>query len=543
MKKLIILLLLLLVCRISDAQVVSEDVSNKGIYEFLDELAALKVIALNSAIKPYSREYIAQKLGEARMTGSDTLAGKNLLSKRQLRELDFYCRDYLPSPVNRHPSRVSVSYSPVGVHYRDSLFTFSLRPVAGISWMTNANQSAYHRWWGASMFGSVGKHFGFYASLRDNTTSTALARPDYFTREEGNVYKEYENGKVDFSEMRAGVTASVKWGSIGLLHDRPVWGDAYHGTNILSGKAPAFPYLYLHLNPVRWFEFSYLHGWLNSNVIDSSRSYYNGDVYRIVYRSKFIAANMYTFIPWRGLNLSVGNSIIYSDININPMYLIPFLFFNAADATKNNYINDAGSNSQLFFNFSSRQIRHLHLFVSFFIDEWKMSRVMKKNLHNFTSLKAGFRVNDFLVRNFALGAEYTRTQPMTYRHYIETTTYASNNYGLGHYLQENSEEIAADVSWRPIRGVKVEAMYVLARHGDDVPYVSNAGYAVDQVPFLKNKTWQRSEISLTARYEFTQNAYFLVGYRNSAQEGSAWRQSAIERGTTQTIFTSLNIGF
>ncbi len=556
MKKLILILLILASSLFSTAQVVSEDVSNTGIYEFLDELAALKVITLNSAIKPYSREYIARKLNEARLAAADTAAPKSLLSKRQQQELDFYCRDYPtpappqtgrgdppPGPVTRHASRVTFSFAPPGLHYRDSLFAFSLRPILGIRAVANANGSAYRRWWGASLFGSVGKHVGFYASLRDNNASIPLARPDYFTLEEGSVYKDYENGKVDFSEMRGGITASASWGSIGLLHDRPVWGDGYHGTNILSGKAPAFPYIRLHLDPVKWFSFEYLHGWLNSNVIDSSRSYYTGDTYRIVYRNKFIAANLFTFTPWRGLDLSVGNSIIYSDINVNPLYLIPFLFFNSVDATKNNYINDAGSNSQLFVNLSSRQIRHLHLFASLFVDEWKTSRLMKKDQHNFTSLKAGFRVNDLLLKNFSLGAEYTRTQPMTYDHYIPTTTFASNNYVLGHYLQENSEEFSADVAWRPLRGVRIGASYTLARHGDDVPYVYNAGYGVDRVPFLKNKTWQRSEFTLTARYEYTHNGYFFVSYSGSVQEGSVWRQPTLMQGTTHNFLTGISLGF
>ena len=583
MKKTLTVLVFLLPWLPVFCQVVYEDVSNAGIYEYLDELANLKLITLNSAVKPYSRKYIADKLQDAR--SADELLKSNpggqthRLNDRQQKELHFYLQDFqldtspLPvaghaSPVTDHESPVTphashladdydyklsfllkaqpdmvVALNPLGFHYKDSLFTLSIRPILGVQWMTNNNGSVYHRWWGGSMYGYIGKNFGFYANLRDNNASVAMARPEYFTPEPGAVYKYSDNGSVYYSEMRGGIVASVRWGSIGILNDRMVWGDNYHGANILSGKAPAFPYIQLHLNPAKWFDFNYMHGWLNSNVIDSSRSYYAGTIYRQVYRNKYIAANMFTLIPWRGLNLSVGNSIIYSDINVNPIYLIPFLFYNSADATKNNYTNNSGSNSQLFFNLSTRQIRHLHFFVSLYIDDWKMSRVMNRNEHNFTSLKTGFKLSDFPIQNLAFSAEYTRTQPMTYDHYIPSTTFSSNDYILGNYLRENSQEIYLALSFHPLRGVLINASYTIAQHGDDVPYRIDAGYAVDQVPFLKNKTWQNHSFEFSARYEFVSNGYFFIAYLNSAREGEERYQPEVMKGTTNTFSTGINIGF
>jgi hypothetical protein len=569
MKRIVVIFTFLLISQRIFSQVVYEDISNTGIYEFLDELAVLKVITLNSLVKPYSRKYIAEKLNEARASESQLSSNSNdkthRLNKRQQKELHFYLQDFQlelpPSPVTGDASRFSdefdyklsfllkkqsnmtVALNPAGFHYKDSLFTFSVRPILGVQWLANENGTEYQRWWGGSMFGYIGKNFGFYASIRDNNASTAMAEPAYFTLEQGAVYKFSDDSSVYFSEMRGGVVASVKWGSLGILNDRVVWGDNYHGANILSGRAPAFPSIQLHLNPVKWFDFNYMHGWLNSNIIDSSRSYYSGSIYRQVYRNKYIAANMFTFIPWRGLNLSFGNSIIYSDINVNPLYLIPFLFFNSADATKNNYANNSGSNSQLFFNVSSRQIKYLHLFFTFYIDEWKTSRLMNKDENNFTSFKAGFRVNDFPLQNVAFTAEYTRTQPMTYDHYIPATTFTSNDYTLGHYLRENSQELYFAVSFHPLRGVLINSSYTIAQHGDDVPYRIDAGYAVDQVPFLKNKTWQNHSFELSARYEFVSNGYFFIRYLNSNREGESRYQPEVMNGSTNPLITVINLGF
>jgi len=38
---------------------------NNPVYELLDELASLKIITINSVVKPYSRVFIANKLLEA----------------------------------------------------------------------------------------------------------------------------------------------------------------------------------------------------------------------------------------------------------------------------------------------------------------------------------------------------------------------------------------------------------------------------------------------------------------------------------------------
>ncbi|MEZ5084154.1 MAG: hypothetical protein R2750_12015 [Bacteroidales bacterium] len=75
------------------------------------------------------------------------------------------------------------------------------------------------------------------------------------------------------------------------------------------------------MKPAKWFEFNYYHGWLVSMVVDSSITDYSTDPPREVYRPKYIAANMFTFIPSKKLNLSIGNSIIYSDMGVQPAYL------------------------------------------------------------------------------------------------------------------------------------------------------------------------------------------------------------------------------
>ena len=219
--------------------------------------------------------------------------------------------------------------------------------------------------------------FGFWASLRDNHESTALTNRDFQNQRIGAAnIKSFEGGKRDYEEFRGGITYGWKWGHVGLIMDQFSWGENNAGSNIFSGRTPAFARVELSLKPVRWFSFEYVHGFLNSEVVDSSQSFYvtnaYGTDYREVYHSKYLAANMFTFTPLQGLQLSIGNSVIYDHREINMGFLIPLAFFKAIDHSQNARIDNM--NEQMFLSVSSRNLKHFHFYGTLFIDELATAR-------------------------------------------------------------------------------------------------------------------------------------------------------------------------
>ncbi|MBK9543778.1 MAG: hypothetical protein IPO49_15950 [Bacteroidetes bacterium] len=119
---------------------------------------------------------------------------------------------------------------------------------------------------------------------------------------------------------------------------------------------------------------------------------------------------MFTFTPLKKLQFSIGNSIIYSDQNVQPAYLIPFFFYKTIDhAQTSTGSNFLGQNSQLFFNISSRNIRNVHLYASMFVDEIALGRATDKDKHtNFFSVKAGMRLSNLAVKkSLCYGRIYT----------------------------------------------------------------------------------------------------------------------------------------
>ena len=121
---------------------------------------------------------------------------------------------------------------------------------------------------------------------------------------------------------------------------------------VLSDKAPAFPFLRFDYSPFPWLRFNNTHAWLNSKIIDSIKTYGTGNELfggvRQLFIPKFMASHSVLIKAAKGLDISAGESIIYSD-RFDVGYLIPIMFFKLYDQRVSNSHIQAGSNQQLFF--------------------------------------------------------------------------------------------------------------------------------------------------------------------------------------------------
>jgi len=130
-KYLLIASFLLAFSALLTAQYVPHNVTNTGIYEFLDELANDGLVELNSVIKPYSRMTISEILKLANEQ-------RDRLTARQQKELDFYLKDFGKEfndgkDWNR---RKDLFY------YKDDKFTMTVNPILGGEVFSNSNGMA-----------------------------------------------------------------------------------------------------------------------------------------------------------------------------------------------------------------------------------------------------------------------------------------------------------------------------------------------------------------------------------------------------------------
>jgi len=542
MKKIAIFLLcLVFFSNLVFSQYIPQHQNYTAIYNLIDELANDGVIELNSVVKPYSRDFIAKSLLQAKESPK--------LNTRQIKEIEFYLNEFSLEndklPTNGLVKLIGNDKSSLALiepayRYKDDLLRVKINPIIGMDILKNDNGSIQKRWYGAEFQAMVGKHFSIYASLRDvsqpndlltkrqyydynikspfSGKDTLVTRSGYISNMMGGAYKLTGTTGGDYSEMRAGAFYSWDWGHIGLAKDHITFGDAYNGSNILSGNTPSFPMIQLNIKPAKWIELNYFHAWLVSMVIDSTQYYTEntGDK-KYWYKNKYMAADMLTLRPISKLDLSIGNSIIYSENNINPAYLIPLAFYKSIDHTLTRDQSE-NQNSQVFINLSSRNVNHLHLYSAFYIDEFSITRLSNVQT-NPISYKAGFRLSDFPLKNIALTAEYTRNQIITYKHSIPSLDYTSNGYLLGSYLGDNAQEIYLALQCKPIQRLSLDLSYTQSKKGNDYQYIRENVDEIISQPFMKDVVWSNNTISFKANYELFSNAYALFQVDISDIEG------------------------
>ena len=520
----------------SFAQRLPEAIEYTEIYDFLEELTTDGIIASNAAIKPYTRDYIAARLMEAQ-------AKDSLLNKRQKEDLQFYLQDYaleldtLPTYYSygyRHKtqwitkvSNLSLADPSLHILTKDKIFKMRLRPILGMDLDYNKHGLLMHRWYGAEIQMDIAHHLSIWGSLRDNSWSgqgvsdSRITKPGYLNNLAGVQYKEANYGG-DFSDSRGGISLYTWWGSIGVQRERIQWGDAQHCSNILSAHNPAVPMVTLQLTPCKWFQFDYFHAWLVSNVLDSTSYYierYEEGVAKYNYRpaNKFMAANMFTFMPIKYIQFSFGNSIVYAERNVQAAYFIPIAFYKSLDHLLTKGVNSENQNSQAFATITVRPTDHLRLYGSFFLDEFKFARLKKSNAEkNPVSYLVGFNWSGWPVRGLSLRGEFMRSYIACYTHSINVLAYTSNSYRMGHYMGDNAQSIWVQLAYRPVQGLRLTLDYTNDTKYRAYDYIRRniAGTRVPnpiiaQKPFSE-KIWRNDEVKFRAVYEVFNNCYAHV---------------------------------
>lgn len=501
-------------------------------YELLDELAGYGLIELSSAVKPYGRKWMQQQL--------QTVAYDEVKMRALPRRLRLEIRmlvEELALEAGRLPvSKLSVwkdhshsvAFWPPEYNYYSDGFQASIRPILGMHLWKNALGKVDRRWFGASFHSYMGDYVAVYGNLRDISHSGdgLISRPGYLNRQPGY---EYTQG-TDYSDSRGGIVLGTDRYSIALVKDEIVWGDNLNGSNIISGRAPSFPMIKLRLKPASWFELNYFHGWLVSNLTDSTR-YYLDNLDQRHYRphKKFMAANMMTFTPVPSLNLSVGNSVVYAEDQPYPGFFIPIAFYKSIDHTTTKGLGLENQNSQLFLNLSSRNIRNLHLFASVYVDEVQWRRFLPDSPDkNPISYKVGARLSNLPLANFSIGGEFTRSNILNYKHSIPALSWASNSYNLGHYLGDNAQELYVEMQYKPIRGLDIKLFYLDALKGNEYDYIRRGtfnGQRFTVIDIISNPSpgdviWTNKTLGLNLTYEVFRNAYAIANVEQSNIKGN-----------------------
>jgi hypothetical protein len=478
---------------LTKAQVVYEPLY-EDVYNFLGRISQKGIITFDDLIRPLPRTYISQKLLEA-----DSLSSQlTPLERDELKFFlkDFYHEQWLAEGNDKQTEHLDYfGFDPADrwrmFSYGGNGFKINADLILGaeIGYVKDAKQT--HFWNGIYSYGYISDFLGFSFDFRDNTESgTTLDKTKSFTpvtgvnaRTDMNTY-EYSPDKMEYSEAKMMLATDWKWGSLAAGKEFLEWGYGDNGLLVMSQKAPSFPLIRLDVNPVEWLSFNYFHAWLSSDIIDSTSFYYtdNGNQ-KYLFREKYLASHTLTIKPIKGLDLSIGESIIYAD-KLEVLYLIPVTFFRLADHYLSRQSNEAGGNSQFFIQVSSKgHLKNTHLYGTLLIDELSLSGLFDPSTQRYQiGFTLGSSLNELPIDNLTLKLEYSKIYPYAYQHYINTTTYESASYVLGHWMNNNADQIYGAMKYRFIRGLEAEIWARYIRQGERADESNQ--FESPQPPFL-----------------------------------------------------------
>lgn len=442
-----ILTFILIFTALVNAQSIFEPV-NSDVYSFLETLSIKGIINFDYEIKPQTRIEIAKKIIELdnqRIKLNELES--SLLSFYQQdfkHEIDLLKKDFTDQSkpefiVTERDRRVRF------FEYAGKDFSFFADPMLSFSVQSVANERLLVRRNGFSFYGYTMNNWAYSLNFFDNEESGKHL--DIFkdlTPDRGTSVTKIKKDAFEYDAANASLAYYWDDGSISIGKEYFKIGNGRIGNIILNDKAPSFPFIRLDYKPVDWLRFFYFHGFLVSNVADSSTFRYNKVPGRTSLSdvSKFIAFHSLSFYPTNSFSFTLGESIIYSD-NIQPIYLIPVMFFRVADHYLGRGNSSATGNAQIFADASYINAAiQSKLYGSLFIDELSFNSIFSGGNLSAIGYTLGIETEDLLLSNSSINIEYTRINPFVYMNSVDAQTYVNDDYILGHWIGSNGDLIS-----------------------------------------------------------------------------------------------------
>jgi hypothetical protein len=214
-----------------------------------------------------------------------------------------------------------------------------------------------------------------------------------------------------------------------------------------------------------------------------------------------MAAQMLEASVANGVNVVVGESEIYGSRGPELIYLIPVMFYFAAE----HYNNDQ-DNKQVFGTVDINNVKNFNFYASLFIDEIQTGEIFNTaQQRNQIGVTLGTRAYDLLFPNTDMLIEYTRTNPWVYNHKYPDATYQSHDFDLGDWIGQNADDLYLEANYRPCRDLKVGLAFESLRKGamDSTKFQ----YMLPTPPFLYGPVIKKQSFGVTAQYEIVRDMF------------------------------------
>jgi hypothetical protein len=468
------------------------------VYSFLDRMSLQGKIVYHDEVRPLSRIQIAQLL-------QSLYTAQGEMNQIEKENYSWYCAEFAAEMGRLEVERAYL------YKYRDTVFHFTVSPLAGYEISKYGSASGHHRWWGAKLWGTYADYFAGSFEYRDNTEyGDGVDRKKLFSPQSGYYITASSGNSFDYSDVKGGVSLNWKWGSFSIIKDYMNWGHGNFGQIILSSKAPDFPQVRLILQPTDWLRLYYTQGWLNSMIYDSSRFYYNysGSLDPTVekkYIDKYFVANMFSVTLNRNIDFSLGNSFVYGGSPRLETF-IPFMYYKVMDHNTGRQLSDDG-NGMIFSDIKINYPASYKFYGTLLIDALNIRQILKGIWYtSWFAFTVGAKKVDVIIPNLDLNIEYTQLRPWIYENHSEISTYKHMDYVLGDWMGQNADELSLQFIYKPVSRMDITITCERIRKGG-IKDISYAYKNRTDLPFLYSPLRKEYSVRTGIKYEVLRDAY------------------------------------
>ncbi len=306
--------------------------------------------------------------------------------------------------------------------------------------------------------GFLGKELSYAASVvkgqvrsnLDRVTEEDVGLTGYFDRQGSYGYYDWSHAHVN---------VRFPWFEIQLGRQPVSWGPGIRGNLALSSHPPAYDFIHIRAG-VRRVRFIHLHGSLMSEM---KREYITPEGFsRSEYANKFLAAHRLEVAPVSWLEFGLTEAIIYGERDLDLAYVNPLVFFWSAQHSSHDRDNEAmGADLWI------RPVPGMSLYGALFLDEIYLKKVFAEDARNKVAVQGGIYLVDLMgLEDTDLRMEYARVQPCVYTHKFVANTYRHDGVCLGHWLEENGDDLYLAARHRFSRQIRVAVEVARTRQGE-----------------------------------------------------------------------------
>tara|TARA_Y100001970_G_C14242717_1_gene865911 strand:- start:307 stop:1647 length:1341 start_codon:yes stop_codon:yes gene_type:complete len=353
--------------------------------------------------------------------------------------------------------------------------------------------------------------YDIFGSFDNNVLFGILDRPNDFNRFQGpssfgNHFK--KNNIWDYS--RTSMKFEYKLDNfkfyLGKFNNK--WGNGIYSIN-LSNKAPSYPQVGFIFNINPSINYEYIHGQLNSLLINESNSImYINEVTSTTRQDNIfrnIVAHKLTFKLTDNIIVSGSESIIYANRNFDFHYL-PF----AAFFTIKDYLGDKDNlqlNADLKFIINDKN----YIYTGLYIDEFDPLYIFDKNNQNWIIFQSGIDCKDLLVDKDNLKFEYSWADHRVYRNKLSVNNYYSHNYPLGLWSGPHSEVFYATYGLT-LKDYKFKVSYMGSKRGELTDQMLDIAYQKQYYARYSNNYEQKNIVSFFVEKKYLKHFILNIGY-------------------------------